>query len=221
VVVELLPSDVVLRGRTAILRACQGYVQKVVNMARLTLDIADCFKRWDKDGAEQLFIRMRELEDLLHEDRGRIIESLVSAGTLLPCREDVVRFLYQISEVADFYEGAVFRMIQLMKGQKVPQKLRESIAKLADAVGMIVEKLHQVAMALTMNPAAARSLISEVESLEREIDMLYRQTEMLILEENLKLKTIFLARDVAKFLEDAADKVLDAADTARILAMAL
>jgi len=41
------------------------------------------------------------------------------------------------------------------------------------------------------------------------------------LEENLKLKTIFLARDVAKFLEDAADKVLDAADTARILAMAL
>ena len=217
----MLPSDVVLRGRMAILRACQGYVQRVVNMARLTLDIADCFKRWDRDGAEQLFIRMRELEDLLHEDRGRIIESLASTGTLLSCREDVMRFLYQISEVADFYEGAVFRMIQLMKGQKIPERLRENIVKLADAVGRIVEKLHQVAMALTMNPTAARNLISEVETLEREIDMLYRQTEMLILEENLKLKTVFLARDVAKFLEDAADKVLDAADTARILAMAL
>ena len=217
----MLPSDMVLRGRTAILRACQSYVQKVVNMARLTLDIVDCFRKWDKDGAEQLFIRMRELEDLLHEDRGRIIESLASAGAMLPCRDDVMRFLYQISEIADFYEGAVFRMIQLMKGQKIPEKLRESIAKLADEVGRIVEKLHEVAMALTMNPAAARTLISEVETLEREIDMLYREIEMKILEENLKLKTIFLARDVVKFFEDAADKVLDAADTARILAMAL
>jgi len=221
VVVRVLPSDMVLRGRTAILRACQSYVQKVVNMARLTLDIVDCFRKWDKDGAEQLFIRMRELEDLLHEDRGRIIESLASAGAMLPCRDDVMRFLYQISEIADFYEGAVFRMIQLMKGQKLPARLRESIARLADEVGQIVEKLHEVAMALTMNPAAARTLISEVESLEREIDMLYREIEMKILEENLKLKTIFLARDVVKFFEDAADKVLDAADTARILAMAL
>ncbi|OYT50552.1 hypothetical protein B6U66_05405 [Candidatus Bathyarchaeota archaeon ex4484_135] len=219
--VRVLPSDMVLRGRTAILRACQSYVQKVVNMARLTLDIVDCFRKWDKDGAEQLFIRMRELEDLLHEDRGRIIESLASAGAMLPCRDDVMRFLYQISEIADFYEGAVFRMIQLMKGQKLPARLRESIARLADEVGQIVEKLHEVAMALTMNPVAARTLISEVESLEREIDMLYREIEMKILEENLKLKTIFLARDVVKFFEDAADKVLDAADTARILAMAL
>ena len=217
----MLPSDMVLRGRTAILRACQSYVQKVVNMARLTLDIVDCFRRWDKDGAEQLFIHMRELEDLLHEDRGRIIESLASASAMLPCRDDVMRFLYQISEIADFYEGAVFRMIQLMKGQKIPERLRENIARLADAVGRIVEKLYEVTTALLMNPATARTLISEVETLEREIDMLYREIEMRILEENLKLKTIFLARDVVKFFEDAADKVLDAADTARILAMAL
>ena len=217
----MLPTDVVLRGRMAVLRACQNYVKRVVDMARLTLDIVDCFRKWDKDGAEQHFLRMRELEDLLHEDRGRIIESLAQLGTVLPCRDDVVRFLYQISEVADFYEGAVFRMIQLMKAYKVPEKVRESIARLADAVSRIVEKLHEVAVALTLNPDAAKHLIAEVDNMEREIDSIYRDTEMKILRENLKVPAIFLARDVAQLLEDAADKVLDAADTARILAMAL
>ena len=218
---EVLPADVALRGRVAVLRACQEYVKRVVDMARVMLEIIDCFKRWDKDGAEQLFTRMRELEDALHEDRGRIIESLARASTMIPCREDVMRFLYQVGEIADFFEGAVFRMVQLMKSQRGPKALREEVGKLADAVGRIVEKLYEVAVALTLNPAAVRNLIAEVEALEREIDMLYREIEMSILDKNLKLKVLFLTWDVAKFLEDAADKTLDAADTARILAMAL
>jgi len=221
VVREVLPADVALRGRVAVLRACQEYVKRVVDMARVMLEIIDCFKRWDKDGAEQLFTRMRELEDALHEDRGRIIESLARASTMIPCREDVMRFLYQVGEIADFFEGAVFRRVQLMKSQRVPKALREEVGKLADAVGRIVEKLYEVAVALTLNPAAVRNLIAEVEALEREIDMLYREIEMSILDKNLKLKVLFLTWDVAKFLEDAADKTLDAADTARILAMAL
>jgi len=217
----LLPSDV-LRGRVAVLRACQEYVKRLVDMSRLLLDIIDCFKRWDKDGAEQLFVRMRELDDILHEDRIRIIESISESMPILPSRDDIVRFLYQISEIADFYEGAVFRMIQLMKERKLPDNIRESISRLADAVSRIVEKLHEVTQALTMNPNAARSLISEVESLEKQIDMLYRETEIRILDEkNLKLRAVFLARDVASFLEDAADKALDAADTVRILIMGL
>ena len=91
----------------------------------------------------------------------------------------------------------------------------------ADAVSKLVERLYRVAVALTMNPAAVKNLIAEVEALEREIDALYREIEMSILDKNLKLKALFLTWDVAKFLEDAADKVLDAADTARILAMGL
>jgi len=206
----------------AVLRACQEYVKRLVDMSRLLLDIIDCFKRWDKDGAEQLFVRMRELDDILHEDRIRIIESISESMPILPSRDDIVRFLYQISEIADFYEGAVFRMIQLMKERKLPDNIRESISRLADAVSRIVEKLHEVTQALTMNPNAARSLISEVESLEKQIDTLYRETEIRILDEkNLKLRAVFLARDIASFLEDAADKALDAADTVRILIMGL
>ncbi len=217
----MLPVDVALRDRMSVLRACQGYVKRVLDMARLMLDIADCFKRWDKDGAEQLFTRLRELKEALHEDRGRIIESLAQAAGMFSSREDVMRFLYQVSEIADFYEGAVFRMVQLMKSQKLPKGLREEIATLADAVSKLVERLYRVAVALTMNPAAVKNLIAEVEALEREIDALYREIEMSILDKNLKLKALFLTWDVAKFLEDAADKALDAADTARILAMGL
>ena len=217
----MLPVDVALRDRMSVLRACQGYVKRVLDIARLMLDIADCFKRWDKDGAEQLFTRLRELKEALHEDRGRIIESLAQAAGMFSSREDVMRFLYQVSEIADFYEGAVFRMVQLMKSQKLPKALREEIATLADAVSRLVERLYRVAVALTMNPAAVKNLIAEVEALEREIDSLYREIEMSILDKNLKLKALFLTWDVAKFLEDAADKVLDAADTARILAMGL
>ena len=217
----MLPVDVALRDRMSVLRACQGYVKRVLDMARLMLDIADCFKRWDKDGAEQLFTRLRELKEALHEDRGRIIESLAQATGMFSSREDVMRFLYQVSEIADFYEGAVFRMVQLMKSQKLPKGLREEIATLADAVSKLVERLYRVAVALTMNPAAVKNLIAEVEALEREIDALYREIEMSILDKNLKLKALFLTWDVAKFLEDAADKALDAADTARILAMGL
>jgi len=217
----LLPSDAALRGQRAVLRACHDYVKQLVNMARLTLDIVDCFRRWDKDGAEQLFLRMKEIEGALNEERGRIIESLAGVSGIMTCREDVMRFLYQVSEIADFYEGAVFRMLQLMSGRKVPDEIREAIAKLADAVGATVEKLNEVSLALVMNPATAKNLISEVEALEREVDSLYREIEVMILDKNMKLKMLFLTWDVAKLLEDAADKVLDAADTARILALSL
>jgi len=204
-----------------VLRACQDYVKRLVNMARLMLEIVDCFRRWDKDGAEQLFLRMRELEGALHEDRGRIIESLAGVSGLMACREDVLRFLYQVSEIADYYDGAVFRMLQLMKDKKVPEDIREAIAKLADAVSAIVEKLHEVSLALMINPETAKNLIAEIEALEREVDTIYRELEVMILDKNLKLKTLFLTWDVAKLLEDAADKVVDAADTARILALSL
>lgn len=217
----MLPSDAALRGQRAVLRACHDYVKQLVNMARLTLDIVDCFRRWDKDGAEQLFLRMKEIEGALNEERGRIIESLAGVSGIMTCREDVMRFLYQVSEIADFYEGAVFRMLQLMSGRKVPDEIREAIAKLADAVGATVEKLNEVSLALVMNPATAKNLISEVEALEREVDSLYREVEVMILDKNMKLKMLFLTWDVAKLLEDAADKVLDAADTARILALSL
>lgn len=217
----MLPSDAALRGQRAVLRACHDYVKQLVNMARLTLDIVDCFRRWDKDGAEQLFLRMKEIEGALNEERGRIIESLAGVSGIMTCREDVMRFLYQVSEIADFYEGAVFRMLQLMSGRKVPDEIREAIAKLADAVGATVEKLNEVSLALVMNPATAKNLISEVEALEREVDSLYREIEVMILDKNMKLKMLFLTWDVAKLLEDAADKVLDAADTARILALSL
>ena len=217
----MLPSDAALRGPRAVLRACQDYVKRLVNMARLMLEIVDCFRRWDKDGAEQLFLRMRELEGALHEDRGRIIESLAGVSGLMACREDVLRFLYQVSEIADYYDGAVFRMLQLMKDKKVPEDIREAIAKLADAVSAIVEKLHEVSLALMINPETAKNLIAEIEALEREVDTIYRELEVMILDKNLKLKTLFLTWDVAKLLEDAADKVVDAADTARILALSL
>ncbi|HDJ26295.1 MAG TPA: DUF47 family protein [Candidatus Bathyarchaeota archaeon] len=217
----LLPSDVALRGQRAVLRACHDYVKQLVSMARLTLDIADCFRRWDKDGAKQLFLRMKEIEGTLNEERGRIIESLAGVSGMMTCREDIMRFLYQVSEIADFYEGAVFRMLQLMAGRKVPDEIREAIAKLADAVSATVEKLHDVSLALVMNPSTAKNLISEVEALEREVDTLYREVEVMILDKNMKLKMLFLTWDVAKLLEDAADKVLDAADTARILALSL
>ena len=217
----MLPSDVALRGQRAVLRACHDYVKQLVSMARLTLDIADCFRRWDKDGAKQLFLRMKEIEGTLNEERGRIIESLAGVSGMMTCREDIMRFLYQVSEIADFYEGAVFRMLQLMAGRKVPDEIREAIAKLADAVSATVEKLHDVSLALVMNPSTAKNLISEVEALEREVDTLYREVEVMILDKNMKLKMLFLTWDVAKLLEDAADKVLDAADTARILALSL
>jgi uncharacterized protein Yka (UPF0111/DUF47 family) len=57
----------------------------------------------------------------------------------------------------------------------------------------------------------------DVEIAERNVDAIYRDLEIKLLTSKMDFPALVLLRDIARLLEDSADKAEDAADAVRIL----
>ena len=101
------------------------------------------------------------------------------------------------------------------------QDIKRGIAELSEAVFNAMIKLREVVMALNYGSPQISERAKNVEVAERAVDNLYRKLEILILDRNMDVSRTLLSRDVIQLLEDTADKIEDASDAARILALAL
>ena len=85
----------------------------------------------------------------------------------------------------------------------------------------IVQRLNNMVMSLTMNPAHSVDIASAIEKLEREIDAKYRQTIVRIINEVSSVKDLIMLKDVVDSIERVSDKCLTTADSMTILALGL
>ena len=174
----------------------------------------------DKKLARELFADIKKSEEEVDIARRAVSRELAEIGAILMSREDFLRFTNLTSEIADFYEGVAFRLLEIMeRGWKVPTDIKNGLTKLSSAVFETVSKLRETAMTLNYGASKALEKAREVEAAERIVDDLYRELEVKIVNSNMGIPAMLLLRDVAQILEDAADKAEDASDTARILAL--
>ncbi|KPV65200.1 MAG: hypothetical protein AOA65_0350 [Candidatus Bathyarchaeota archaeon BA1] len=218
----VFPVETEERVKRRALSVCQDHLRKVMDITRKVPQMIDFFVREDKISARKLFTEIRELEEGVDIARRTVSQELAEIGAILLSREDFLRFTNLTSEIADFCEGIAFRLIEIMeRGWKVPQDIKRGLMRLSEAVFEAVSKLRETAITLNYGSTKVLEKAREVEVAERIVDDLYRELEVKIISSQIEIPPLLLLRDIALFLEDAADKAEDAADAARILAFAM
>ncbi len=182
----------------------------------------DYFIKNDKENARQLFNEVRSSEDEVDNARRLVSRELAEIGAILLSREDFLRFTNLISEIADFCEGIVFRLLEILEHDwKVPTDIKDDLLRLSEAVLDTVVRLRETMMVLSYGSAKTMEKAKDVEIAERVVDEIYRELQIRLLDSKLDFPALILLRDVLQLLEDSADKAEDAADTARILSFVM
>lgn len=214
----VFPADTQRRVKSRALSISSDHLRKVLDLTRIVPQAIDCFIENDKEKARQLFDEIRSREHEVDEARRLVYQELAEIGAIMLSREDFLRFTNLTSEIADFCEGIVFRLLEIMEHDwNVPKHLKESLLEFSNAVLNTLLMLREIMMVLNYGSDKTMQKAKEVEMAERTVDRLYRALEIELLDSKLEFPVLILLRDVIQLLEDSADKAEDAADAARML----
>lgn len=218
----VFPIEAEPRAKRRALNLCQDHLRKVIEVARKTAQIVDAFINNDASSIMHLYEEVQRLSDEVAESKRAIAQELIEIGAILLNREDFLRFTYVTSEIAELYKGISFRILAMIERKwDIPSDIKRGIAELSSAVFNAMMRLRDVVFALNYGSPQISEKAKDVEMTEREVDNLYRRLELLLLERGIDMPRTLLARDVIQLLEDTADKIEDASDATRILALAL
>lgn len=218
----VFPIEAEPRAKRRALNLCQDHLRKVIEVARKTAQIIDAFLNNDASSIMHLYEEVQRLSDGVAESKRMIAQELIEIGAILLNREDFLRFTYVTSEIAELYKGVSFRILAMIERKwDIPLDIKRSIAELSSTVFNAMMRLRDVVFALNYGSPQISEKAKDVEMTEREVDNLYRRLEILLLERGIDMPRTLLARDVIQLLEDTADKIEDASDATRILALAL
>jgi len=218
----VLPMEAEPRAKRRALSLCQDHLRKVIEVARKTIQMIDAFIAGDETSITRLHDEIEKLGEEVMDSKRNVTRDLVEIGAILLNREDFLRFTYIISEIADLYKGISFRLLVMFERKwSLPQIIKEGIAELSEAVFTAMMKLREAVFILGYSSPEIFEKAREVEVAEKRVDNIYRKLEILLLEQDLNVSTMLLVRDVIQLLEDTADKIEDASDAVRILALAI
>ncbi len=218
----VFPVEAEPRAKRRALNLCQDHLRRVMEVARKTTQIIDAFVTGNTDPVTELYNDVLKISDEVADSKRMVAQELIEIGAILLNREDFLRFTYLTSEIAELYKGVSFRILAMIERRwDIPADIKRGIAELSEAVFDAMIKLREVVMALNYGSPQISERAKNVEVAERAVDNLYRRLEMLILDRSMDISRTLLSRDVIQLLEDTADKIEDASDAARILALAL
>ncbi len=218
----VFPIEGESRAKRRALNLCQDHLRKVMEIARKTTQIIDAFANDDVNSVTNLYDEVQKLGDEVADSKRIVTQELIEIGAILLNREDFLRFTYVTSEIAELYKGVSFRILAMTERKwKIPADIKKSIVTLSEAVFNTMMKLREAVFALNYGSSQTSKRAREVEVAERAVDNFYRKLEISVLERKMDVSRTLLVRDAIQLLEDTADKIEDAADAARILALAL
>jgi predicted phosphate transport protein (TIGR00153 family) len=182
----------------------------------------DCFVNDDLKTAQELYDKIRQMEEAVDAERRRVTKELSDIGLILSSREDFLRFVNQAGDIVDFSKGIGFRLIAVMeRGWKGSSAVKNGLLNLSERMFDTVIKLRETIIALNYSSIRAIEKAREVEVAERVVDDLYRKIEIDLLNSDLDVPDLLLLRDITQLMEDISDKAEDASDAARVLAFAI
>ena len=218
----VFPVETEERVKRKALDVSRDHLREVVDISRKISQLVSAFVSGDKKLAQELYDNIKTHQNNVDVASRNVSRELAEIGAILMSREDFLRFTNQVSDIADYFEGIGFRLVQIMeRGWKVPNVIKNDLVKLSDAVFDTISRLRETAMTLNYGSSKALEKAREVDVAERNVDDIYRQLEVDIIDSKMDRPPMFLLWTVIQHLEDTADKAKDASDIARIIALTI
>jgi len=214
------PRETEAQIRRAALDICQEQIRKVLDAVRELTNMVSDFSESSYKGVDEHLSKITKLKEETVEQKRLLLGELAESGMLLLNREDFLRLAVQIGEIADYCEGAAYRIAYISRrDMKINDDIRASLFNMSRNVLKTVTNLRETLFSLAYSRQRALDLARNVEIAEYVVDELFRETEVKIIDSKMDCSSIIILKELAQFLEDIADKAEDAIDSTRILAL--
>lgn len=195
-------------------------MRKVLDAVRELINMVSTLSESSYKETEEQVFKIVQLKEEAAQQKNLLLVELAESGMLLLNREDFLRLAVQIGEIADYCEGAAYRIAYITKRKmKISDEIKTSLFSMGKNVLKTVTNLRETMFSLAFSRQRALDLAKNVEIAEYAVDELFRETEIKIIDSDMDCRSMILLKDLAQFLEDIADKAEDAKDSTRILAL--
>ncbi|MEM4535979.1 MAG: DUF47 family protein [Nitrososphaerota archaeon] len=218
-----LPRDREEEFRIRIFTLIQDQIRKVIDMYKIALSMLESFVQDPNPTKREDFYQKILKADESAKDTTRMIEMEMSnVGALLTNKEDFIRLVTEIDEIADTVEGIAYRMVNLAKMKtKLSRELNSKLLELGDMVLSTLNRLRETLLAITLNATTFQQKMRETEEHEKKVDDIYRTLDLSILTSELKIAPLLLTREIVWMLEEIADTAERIVDTLRALSLTI
>jgi uncharacterized protein Yka (UPF0111/DUF47 family) len=214
------PIETEANIRRRMLDLCQTHARNVVEIARqLVVLIDNIAEKKPKLARENYESILKSLEEN-DKNKSTFLNEVASVGSLLLSREDFLRLLFRLGEVAEYCEAMGFRLMGVVDLKwKLDSRRLEAISKLMGLVLKEISKVRETLHSLSFDADRAIETAKSVEDLERQIDVESRKLDMELLSSKMPLQALLFFRDLVDRAERIADIGVDVVDHIRVLAL--
>jgi len=150
--------------------------------------------------------------------RSKMVAELSEGLLLPPDREDLLHFANTLDKIADWTNGAV-RILGFIE-EKLPESILKNISTATEMIVSSITKLREAIQLFTKNELKKALLAcEEIGRIEHEADDQKKTLIESIIHAKLEPTSLLLSFQLAEYLEGVTDKIEDAADFIKILAI--
>lgn len=214
------PIETEANIRRRMLDLCQTHARNVVEITRQLVVLLDNLADKKPKAAKENYANIIKALEENERNKTTFLNEVASVGSLLISREDFLRLLFRLGEVADYCEAMGFRLMGIteMKWKLDPKRLAK-VSQLMEMVLKEISKARETLHSLSFDAEKAIETARAVEELEHQIDAETRKLDMELLSSKLPLPTLLFLRDLVDRAERIADIGVDVVDHIRVLAL--
>jgi uncharacterized protein Yka (UPF0111/DUF47 family) len=199
---------------------CQTHARNVVEITRQVVVLVDNMAESKPKLAKENYQNILKILEENEKNKTTFLNEVASVGSLLISREDFLRLLFRLGEVAEYCEAIGFRLMGVVDLKwKLDAKKLGAVSHLMSTVLKEISKVRETLHALSFDADKAIETARAVEDLERQIDAESRKLDMELLSSKMPLQTLLLLRDLVDRAERIADIGVDVVDHIRVLAL--
>jgi uncharacterized protein Yka (UPF0111/DUF47 family) len=199
---------------------CQTHARNIVEITRQVVvlmdNVAENKPRLAKENYQAILKTLEENE----KNKTTFLGEVASVGSLLISREDFLRLLFRLGEVAEYCEAIGFRLMGVLDLKwKLDSKKLQAVSHLMSSVLKEISKVRETLHSLSFDAEKAIETARSVEELERQVDSESRKLDMELLSSKMPLQNLLFFRDLVDRAERIADIGVDIVDHIRVLAL--
>lgn len=207
------------RSMRNLLMLCQDHARLAVESYRKVLAIADILAK--KEGvSDGLMDSIKTITNEANTIKTALIKELHEVGGVLVNRDDFFRLISVFGDIMDEIKGTAARLIETEKrGWTLTDEVAKGILELADLAFDSLIKLREAMMSLGFNSDKSIAFTRQIDEIEKRFDERYVEVQMSVVTSSMELPAILILKDTVTLMENMVDKVRDASDHIRIIAL--
>lgn len=201
-----------------ILQDAQKHVEETYKTVTYFSEAVRAFIDGNKDVKAKAIEAVRESEHQADILRSKMVSTLSESLLLPPDREDLMHFVKTLDKIADWTNGSA-RLLGFIE-QPLPRDVLANISKATDIIFQATASLKEAIGALVKNDLKKALVDCEtVGRLEHEADDQKKLLIETIIHAKLEPTSLLLSFQLAEYLEGVTDKIEDAADFVKVVAI--